>query len=190
MINLATWLFMFPRAHMLRDMCDYATDVVLLTSHFRILYIYLTLKIILNEKVVNCKIVDLVECYNFDVDFVSIRRCYSCQIWFENLYWIFGLVNHLKLKSCQQQILDLFKLYNFHIKFTFVRSHMPITAGLGHKANYYCRLKPWTDSGTLSLPVSKRLTVMSRQWISVLLYVVVYMQFNILRKYKNYFHKV
>jgi len=33
--------------------------------------VYLTLQTILNEKVVNYKIVDLIEDYNFDVDFVS-----------------------------------------------------------------------------------------------------------------------
>jgi hypothetical protein len=29
----------------------------------------------LNEKDVNCKVIDLVEYYNFDVDFISVTHC-------------------------------------------------------------------------------------------------------------------
>lgn len=32
---------------------------------------------ILNEKVINYRVVDLFKCYKFDVDFVFILHCYS-----------------------------------------------------------------------------------------------------------------
>ena len=30
---------------------------------------------ILNENIVNCKVIDFIEYYSFDVDFVSIQHC-------------------------------------------------------------------------------------------------------------------
>ena len=36
------------------------------------------------------------------------------------LYCIFGHVNYLKLNVLNYKVLDLFKLYNFDIKFNFV----------------------------------------------------------------------
>jgi hypothetical protein len=42
-------------------------------NHCRKTALYLTIKKILNKRVVNCRVVDLVEYYNFNVDYISIR---------------------------------------------------------------------------------------------------------------------
>jgi hypothetical protein len=57
----------------LLNTCDYTTNVILLTTQF--LYCIFDTLNDLNENVVNCKVVDLVEYYNFDVSFVFIRHC-------------------------------------------------------------------------------------------------------------------
>jgi hypothetical protein len=63
-----------------------------------------------NEKVVNCKVIDLVKYYDFDVDFIlfDIVNYYKSD---KKTYWIFVQVNYLKLKieNCN---LSLFGLYN------------------------------------------------------------------------------
>jgi hypothetical protein len=38
------------------------------------------------KKLFNYKIIDIVEYYNFDIDFVSIRDCQPSQIQYESLY--------------------------------------------------------------------------------------------------------
>lgn len=68
----------FSRVHVptkLRDTCDNITDVILLTIYFKSYIVYLILKAISNEKVVNCKVVDLIEYYNLNANFVSIQHC-------------------------------------------------------------------------------------------------------------------
>jgi hypothetical protein len=63
-----------------------------------------------NEKVVNCKVIDLVKYYDFDVDFIlfDIVNYYKSD---KKTYWIFVQVNYLKLKIVNYN-LALFGLYN------------------------------------------------------------------------------
>ena len=59
----------------LHNTCDYIADAILLTTQFWILYYIFDTPNNLKWKIVNNKVVDLVENYNFDVDFISIWHC-------------------------------------------------------------------------------------------------------------------
>lgn len=61
--KFVTSMFTFLRVHIptsLRDTYDYAIEAILLTIYFLII-VYLIFKTILDEKVINNKVVDLVE---------------------------------------------------------------------------------------------------------------------------------
>jgi hypothetical protein len=115
------WLHLLLK---LSNICDYIIDAILLTTYLWILYIWHS-KWSQIWKVVNCRVVDLVDYYNFDVDFIFIQHCQPSQIRPGNLYWIFKHINHFKLKSYQlQSFIYLFELYCFSIKFVLIWLHM------------------------------------------------------------------
>ena len=77
-IELESSKLTFPRSQIpveLHDKGDYIADAILLITQFEILYCIFDTPNISNEKLVNCKVVYLVEYYNFVVDFISIRYC-------------------------------------------------------------------------------------------------------------------
>jgi hypothetical protein len=65
----------------LSNTCDHTTNAILLTTHLWILYYTFNTLNDLEWKVVNYKVIYLIEYYNFDVEFVSIRHCQPSQIW-------------------------------------------------------------------------------------------------------------
>ena len=111
---------MFPTTRIpaeLRDISDYIANTILLLRNFKSYIVYLTPQTISNEKVVNGKVVYLVEYFNLMVtscsfDIVNnLKSDLTTYITYLDLWW-----TTLNQKVINYKILNLFNLYNINTK--------------------------------------------------------------------------
>jgi hypothetical protein len=84
---------------------------------------------ICNKKVVNYKVVDLIKIYNFASGRFSIwgHLYNSKKNWisqYENFKQNSGTINDCKWKGINYKVEDLDEIYNFIIKFAFIRLYL------------------------------------------------------------------
>ena len=109
--KLETSIFTFSRASLptkLHNTCDYMAYAIFSTTQFRILYyIFDTPQMISNKKSCSCKVLDPIEQYNFNVDFVSVWHCYvHAKSWYQSissLTKLFGESKHLKFDQIKER---------------------------------------------------------------------------------------